>query len=96
MQIHERKHTGERPYGCTVCSYRSRDQPNMDKHMTQQHGISYYKNRRKPLKIKERKRGPAASVQPIPENAPLQPSTSTFQWPPPYGLGLNPLNWKME
>lgn len=37
FQIHERTHTGDRPYPCPYCRYRSSTGPNLAKHIKQQH-----------------------------------------------------------
>lgn len=37
FQIHERTHTGDRPYPCPYCRYRSSTGPNLAKHIKQKH-----------------------------------------------------------
>lgn len=37
FQTHERSHTNDKPYGCTICEYRCTSKGNLNKHMMRAH-----------------------------------------------------------
>lgn len=41
FQVHHRSHTGERPFGCTLCDYRTVSSTNLRKHTIVVHKIPY-------------------------------------------------------